>query len=105
MTAGLVQVKKTWAGGRIEPGTEGLRQRAADSLRGGCMWESQRRPSPGSLAAVDNASGQMWMEHTVDAAAVAAAAAAVVVADGVDLQCSNRHCQQGNTCQQGTNVH
>ncbi len=47
----------------------------------------------------------MWMEHTVDAAAVAAAAAAVVVADGVDLQCSNRYCQQGNTCQQGTNVH
>ena len=104
MTAGFVQVKKTWAGGRVEPDSGGSRQRAADSLGGGCMWESQRHSSPGSLAIVGNASGQMWMEHRVDVAVVVAAAAAVAVADDGDLQCSKHHCQQANTCQNAVNV-
>ena len=99
MTAGLVQVKKTWAGGRVEPGSEDLRQRAADSLSDGCMWESQRHPSPGSLATVDIASGLMWMEHRD-----AAVGAAVVVAVDDDLQCSISHCQRADTCQQATDV-
>ena len=97
-------MKKTWAGGRVEPGSEGSRQWAADSLGGGCMWESQRHPSPGSLAIVGNASGQMWMEHRMDAAAVGAAAAAVVVAVDDDLQCSKHHCQQADTCQKALSV-
>lgn len=86
MAAGLVQVKNTGAAGGVEPGLGGLKRRAADSLGGGCMWESQRHSCPGSLATVDSASGQMWMEHRVDAAAVVAAAAALVVADDDDLQ-------------------
>jgi len=105
LTAGLYldKVKTTPSGDRVEPGSEGLRQSAADSLGGGCMWESQRHSSPGSVATVDKAPGQMWMEHRVDAAAVVAAAAAAV-ADDDDLQ-SKRHCQQADTCQQAMNVH